>query len=150
MSTNKEVGLHPLFDLALRTVLQEMAGAGHPMVITDGVRTVEQQQGAWRKGRDAAGNVIDARRIVTHCDGIRVKSNHQIQDDGFGHAADCTFLDPVMQQPRWLDSDPWHLYMDCARRHGLVCGGDWPAPKTDKPHVELPHHVATVEPPKAA
>ena len=50
--------------------------------ITDGARTTEEQFALYQIGRSKPG------RIVTNCDGKRAKSNHQIKEDGFGHAVD--------------------------------------------------------------
>ena len=50
--------------------------------ITDGVRTTAQQQALYAQGRTTAG------KIVTNADGVKSKSNHQLKDDGYGHAVD--------------------------------------------------------------
>ncbi|WP_374141432.1 glycosyl hydrolase 108 family protein [Leptotrichia hongkongensis] len=50
--------------------------------ITDGARTTEEQFALYQIGRSKPG------RIVTNCDGKKFKSNHQIKEDGYGHAVD--------------------------------------------------------------
>lgn len=120
--------LHPLLVSAITTVLQQMRCMGHPMRVTDRVRTIAQQQALYAKGRTVPG------RIVTQADGIRSKSNHQAQADGYGHAVDCTFIDD-QGTPRWLDSDPWALYGVLIEYQRLVWGGRWSHP--DRPHAEL-------------
>lgn len=115
---------------AVARILDEMAAAGTPMMVTDGARTVSQQQILWWKGREKeTGRIIYPRQVVTHCDGIRKKSNHQS-----GRAADCAFV--VNDKPSWDEALPWAEYGAAAKRQGLAWGGDWPAPKTDRPHVE--------------
>ena len=107
-------------------VLDAMAAQGHPMLVTDGPRTQAEQILLWKQGRETPGPV------VTHADGIGTLSLHQR-----GRAADCAFLD-VDGQPSWSETHPWRLYGETAEQHGLVWGGRWPAPTTDRPHVQLP------------
>jgi peptidoglycan L-alanyl-D-glutamate endopeptidase CwlK len=106
-----------------------MAYLGQPMVVTDGVRTLEQQQRLYAKGRTAPG------KIVTNADGVRVKSNHQAKDDGFGHAVDMAFL--VNGLPAWPENGRWALYGEVAKACGCKWGGDWTG-FVDRPHIEMP------------
>ena len=54
--------------------------------ITAGVRTAEEQNRLYQKGRTAPG------AKVTNVDGYKQKSNHQIKFDGFGYAVDIGVL----------------------------------------------------------
>lgn len=127
MATTKRDGLHPRLLEKLDTVLAAMKTLGYPMKIVQGVRTTEQQQALYAQGRTAPG------KIVTNCDGVKNKSNHQPKADGFGYAADCAFEGP---EP-FGENLPWRAYGACAVAVGLVWGGDWKAPLVDRPHVEL-------------
>jgi peptidoglycan L-alanyl-D-glutamate endopeptidase CwlK len=127
---DKLAGVHPALINRVRLILDAMATLGHPMLVTDGVRTQAQQQALYAKGRTAPGSK------VTNVDGVRVKSNHQPKADGFGHAVDCCFFDE-RGKPSWAESHPWRLYGEMAKALGLVWGGDWKS-IVDKPHVELP------------
>ncbi len=120
-------GLSPDLLDKLGRVMAAMAALGHPMKVVQGLRTVEQQQVLYAQGRTAPG------KIVTNCDGIKNKSNHQAAADGFGHAADCAFDDP----DPFGEKHPWRAYGACAVASGLVWGGDWKPPLIDRPHVEL-------------
>lgn len=104
------------------------AATGYLMMVTDGFRTAEQQKILYAQGRTTPG------RIVTHCDGVHTLSNHQS-----GRAADCCFIKDG--RPSWDEHLPWHVYGEAAKAEGFHWGGDWPEPKTDKPHVELPKGV---------
>ncbi len=73
--------------------------------------------------------------IVTNCDGVLKRSNHQPHDDGFGHAVDCCFV--LNGVPSWDTSLPWMLYGGMAQQQGLVWGGTFKT-LVDLPHVELP------------
>jgi peptidoglycan L-alanyl-D-glutamate endopeptidase CwlK len=128
-------GVHPdLVDKVLR-IISAMSALGHPMMVTDGVRTTAQQQALYAQGRTKPG------KIVTYADGINRKSNHQAKSDGYGHAVDCCFLVDLdgdgRNDPSWSEKHPWALYGAMARALGLVWGGDWTT-LVDRPHVELP------------
>ncbi len=125
---DKLAGVHPKLKRAVAGILQEMAANGHPMIVTDGVRTTEEQSALYAKGRTIPG------KKVTKADGVRVKSNHQLHADGCGHAVDCTFVNEH-GEPRWIDADPWDQYGAAATARGLAWGGDWKIP--DRPHIEL-------------
>ena len=120
-------GVHPVLVEKVKRILHASAELGHPMIVTDGVRTLAQQQALYAKGRTAPG------KIVTKADGVRAKSNHQVKGDGFGHAVDCCFL--VDGKATW--EGPWDLYGAMARSLGLTWGGDWKR-FVDRPHIELP------------
>jgi peptidoglycan L-alanyl-D-glutamate endopeptidase CwlK len=121
-------GLHPVLVRRVLLVHRALLELGFPMVLTDGVRTTEQQQALYAVGRTKPG------QIVTQADGVRVKSNHQIKEDGFGWAADNCFL--VQGHPSWNDDLPWEAYGACAEAVGLRWGGRWTTMR-DRPHLEL-------------
>lgn len=139
MPIDKLTGVHPRLATAIRQIRAAMEVLGRPMLITDGVRTAEEQRILWLKGRNAAGQVIDPQKVVTNADGTVKRSNHQLHPDGFGHAVDCTFLDPL-GHPRWIERDPWALYGAMGKTLGLKWGGDWGG-LVDRPHLELPDDV---------
>jgi len=128
----KLAGSHPDLTRAVRAVVLAMRELGHHMIVTDGIRTISEQQALYAKGRTAPGP------IVTRADGINVRSNHQPHNDGKGHAVDCCFL--VDGTPSWAESNPWDRYGALARAVGLKWGGDWTTP--DRPHIELPEVIA--------
>lgn len=128
--TARLAGVHPDLVQKILTVLQTLAKAGRPMFVAQGVRTIEEQQALYARGRTVKGP------IVTNCDGVQMRSRHQPQSDGFGHAVDCAFVD---SQP-FSDVHPWTLYGDVAKDQGLIWGGDWTT-FPDRPHVELPRSV---------
>jgi len=127
--TNWDVGLHPDLISKINAVLVVMSKAGSPMFVTQGLRTVAQQQGLYAQGRTVKGP------IVTNCDGVKIKSNHQAQADGYGHAVDCAF---VGVEP-FSESHNWALYCDAVRDHGLISGADFKT-LVDRPHAELPRN----------
>jgi len=108
-------------------VLRAMAALGHPMAAYSGLRTTEQQQALWAKGRSQPGPV------VTYLDGIARRSRHQS-----GLAVDCAFVVSGGTPNNWgLSWDgPWECFGACAAAVGLVWGGSWKR-LADKPHLEL-------------
>ena len=127
--TDWQTGLHPALIRRIETVLALMAKAHQPMQVVQGLRTVAQQQTLYARGRTEKGP------IVTNCDGVRIRSNHQAQIDGYGHAVDCAFTGP---EP-FSEMHNWALYGDVVKDQGLIWGGDFHT-LVDRPHAELPHN----------
>lgn len=127
-------GVHPALIEKVGRILTAMDALGHPMMVTDGVRSTEAQQRLYAQGRTAPG------KIVTFADGVTKKSNHQAKADGFGHAVDCCFLVDIdgdgPDDPSWAMTHPWSLYGAMARTLGLRWGGDFVSLR-DYPHVEM-------------
>lgn len=120
------VGVHPRLVIALHRIFTTMDAFQMPMMVVEGVRSLERQQELYAQGRTAPGH------IVTNADGIIKKSNHQLKDDGFGHAVDCAFVSP----DPFKDSHPWDVYGALAEAVGLEWGGHWDG-LVDRPHIEL-------------
>ena len=126
--SDKLIGVHPDLIAAINKIVKAMDALGHPIMVTQGLRTVTEQKILYAQGRTTAGP------IVTNADGVKSKSNHQAHDDGFGHAIDVAFL--VDGKPSWDEHLPWRAYGECGKALGLVWGGDF-AHLVDKPHLEL-------------
>ena len=124
---DKLLGVHPDLQIAVPKIVAALAALGFEMRVTNGLRTLAEQQALFALGRTQPG------RIVTRADGVRHPSNHQAKPDGFGHAVDMTFW--VDGAPSWADDLPWRLYGEMAKALGLKWGGDWGVP--DKPHIEM-------------
>jgi len=61
-------------DIRLQTLFEKVV-EGFDCTITCGLRTLQEQQTLYAQGRTMPGE------IVTNCDGILKKSNHQSEDD---------------------------------------------------------------------
>jgi len=89
--------------------------------VTQGIRTVAQQNELWQIGRDAEGNVVG--KIVTNA--IGTQSNHVI-----GLACDVCPMNIDDGQPDWdLNHKSWKRIIALAPNHGLrdgECFGDAP------------------------
>lgn len=101
------------------------------MRVCQGVRTTQQQKTLYSQGRGGSPGPV-----VTQADGVRVKSNHQAQNDGFGHAVDCCFVGPSP----FAETHPWASYGANVEAQGLIWGGGhthgWHG--QDRPHAQLP------------
>jgi len=121
-------GLHPQLRDGVPKILAAMAALGFPMMVTDALRTTEEQRVLYAKGRTQPG------AIVTNADGVAKTSNHQAQADGFGHAVDCCFV--VNGRASWDARLPWKAYGALAEALGFSWGGNWQR-LHDLPHIEL-------------
>lgn len=126
--TDKLQGLHPQLISKVNQVIAAMHALGFDLVVTQGLRTTQQQQALYAQGRTKPGH------IVTNADGVTNKSNHQAHSDGYGHAADFAFR--VAGTISWAETLPWKCMGECAKSLGLKWGGDWHV-ILDRPHVEL-------------
>ena len=115
--------LHPALASAVRAVIADLARRGIGVEVVQGLRTFEEQDELFAKGRTKPGP------IVTQARGG--KSNHN-----FGLAADlCPFTG---DKPDWnAPIAAWAAIGTTAMAHGLEWGGQWKK-FLDKPHVQLP------------
>ena len=98
--------------------------------ITQGIRTTAEQNKLYQQGRTTPG------KIVTNCDGYKLKSSHQTKSDGLGHAGDIAVL--VNNKITW--SERYYKEVAMAARilmqkYNIEWGGDWKNFK-DLPHFE--------------
>lgn len=132
-------GCDPVLIAKVDALISAMHDEGHILRVTDGYRTAGQQMILYDQGRRTPGPDVSPRRplgrVVTYCDGVHKKSNHQS-----GRAADLCFI--VNGTPSWSESCPWELFGKVAEALGLVWGGRFkPLGRDglgwDKSHVEL-------------
>ncbi len=121
-------GLHPRLRDGVPKILAAMRTIGFEMIITDTLRTTDEQRVLYARGRTTPGP------IVTNADGVTHRSNHQTHADGYGHAVDCAFL--VDGVPSWDARLPWKAYGALAEALGFAWGGAWQS-LHDLPHIEL-------------
>jgi peptidoglycan L-alanyl-D-glutamate endopeptidase CwlK len=106
-------------------LVDALSRQGYDLVLTQGVRSVAQQQALYAQGRTKPG------KIVTACDGTRHPSNHQPKADGYGYAVDVAWR--VAGSITW--EGPWPTLGILAAAHGLTWGGTWTR-FPDRPHIE--------------
>jgi len=125
-------GIHPKL---VKVLTEAIKTTPVDFTITNGVRTLQEQQTLYAKGRTTKGPK------VTNADGIKNKSNHQIKSDGYGYAID---LYPFVNGAIDLNDKANNLKVIAnhiitkAEQLGIKVewGGNWKS-IIDKPHFEL-------------
>jgi peptidoglycan L-alanyl-D-glutamate endopeptidase CwlK len=112
--------LQPIMARKLNRLILAMKILRHPIVLTEGVRTVARQNKLYAQGRTAPGN------IVTNAKGGQSLHN-------YGVAFDVAFL--VDGSASWDERLPWKLLGKVGKALGLEWGGDW-TQINDRPHFQ--------------
>ncbi|WP_020616134.1 M15 family metallopeptidase [Paenibacillus daejeonensis] len=132
-------GLLPVVQEAAKRLVDRSYGRGVPIVITQGLRTIAEQDALYAQGRTAPGP------IVTNARGGY--SNHN-----YGVALDFALLLPDGRNVSWdmkRDGDgdgqaDWMEVVEEAKRLGFSWGGDWVSFK-DYPHLEMTFGLTTAQ-----
>ena len=109
-----------------------LASEGCEIRVVQGLRSWNEQDVLWRKGRDLQGHVIDPHAVVTNAPGGHSWHN-------FGLAVDCAPDDPTLPgyQIDWNPAHPqWKHMEDVGRACGLTAGADFKR-LVDHPHFQL-------------
>lgn len=149
-SRARKQGLHPhlvdILDVAIVAAAVDFA-------IICGLRTPREQINLYAQGRKTSDLLAKGIRGVEGKPHLPVvtwtlDSNHFMQDSGFGHAVDlCPYVNGALDWERGRDRRTWIYFPQIAqamkdaadaRGYPLEWGGDWPSPKTDGPHFQLP------------
>lgn len=162
-------GLHPVLLVLLEKLetAYALAYPGERLLETSGLRSDKQQVALYAQGRHPldfvntirkfAGmgpvNAVENGHVVTHADGVKVRSNHQgklFEGKVLGSACD---LAPVYDHDAldchghplkagaidWDDSARFARIGPLAKNLGLRWGGDFVNPRTGEPETDLPH-----------
>ena len=149
-SLEKLNGVHPKLVVFMEELIKE---SPYDFKITCGVRTAEEQNREYQKGRtllyDGKGNKLSK---VSWCDGYKLKSKHQVKADGYGYAVDIAVLEKEKYTDkktgeekektvaRW-DYKYYKAIYDIAKskglidKYGIVWGGNWK--QKDLVHFQL-------------
>lgn len=118
--------LHPVLAVRSRCLIELCAHEGIAVLVSQGLRTWEEQDALYAKGR--AAPPIGKRHIVTRARGGRSFHN-------FGLALDIVILD-ALGKADWDTSHPgWKRAGELGRSVGLEWGGAWTSFK-DLPHFQ--------------
>lgn len=119
--------LHPNLQKFFRELIKI---SPYDFSITQGVRTAVEQNKLYQQGRTVPG------KIVTNCDGYKLKSNHQTKSDGLGHAGDIAVL--INNKITWEEKyykEVANVGRELMKKYNIEWGGDWKKFK-DLPHFE--------------
>lgn len=109
-------------------VIKDARREGMDMRVTDGYRSVAEQDATYAQGRTRPGNIVSNARGGS--------SWHN-----YGLATDIAFNN-ANGQPAWPNNANWTRYGEIAVNHGLEWGGNWHGIQ-DRPHVEYHPGVQT-------
>ncbi|MNO74582.1 Peptidoglycan L-alanyl-D-glutamate endopeptidase CwlK precursor [compost metagenome] len=130
-SASKLTGLHPVVRQATERLIERSFARGVPILITQGLRTIAEQDALYAQGRTKPG------QIVTQARGGY--SNHN-----FGVAIDFCLLLPDGKSVSWTVAKEWMTVVDIAKALGFEWGGDWKSFK-DYPHFEMCFSLTTAQ-----
>lgn len=130
-SAAKLAGLHPVVKQAAERLIERSFAQGVPILITQGLRTIAEQDALYAQGRTKPG------KIVTNARGGH--SNHN-----FGVAIDFCLLKPDGKNVSWEVGKDWMVVVEIAKGFGFEWGGDWKSFK-DYPHFEMCFGLTTAQ-----
>ncbi|MEI7027223.1 M15 family metallopeptidase [Paenibacillus sp. y28] len=113
--------LHPTVAALARQLLQLVEAEGMDVLITQTLRTVEEQDALYAQGRTAAG------AIVTNAKGGYSYHN-------YGLALDYCLVN-ADGSASWVVNSDWRRVAELAKGFGFAWGGDWTS-FVDYPHLE--------------
>ncbi|WP_379135947.1 M15 family metallopeptidase [Paenibacillus sp. sgz500958] len=130
-SSARLVGLQPVVLAAVLALIERSFAAGVPIIITQGLRTIAEQDALYAQGRSKPGS------IVTNAKGGYSYHN-------YGLAVDFALLLPDGKSVSWdmnLDGDKdklkdWDEVIKLGNELGFEWGGDWTSFK-DYPHLQM-------------
>jgi peptidoglycan LD-endopeptidase CwlK len=117
-------GVHPVVAEKARQLIKKAYAEGIPIIITQGLRTIEEQNRLYAQGRTKPG------KIVTNARGGYSYHN-------FGLAFDFCVCDVVKGNlvPNWKVDHRWLRVGQIGKSLGLEWGGEWKRFK-DYPHFQ--------------
>lgn len=136
-SNAKLVGLNPVVAAATSVLIERCYSKGVPILITQGLRSIDYQNGLYAQGRSKPGS------IVTNAKGGFSFHN-------FGLAVDFVILNPDGKTVSWdvkrdLDKDgqkDWWEVVEIAEAIGFEAGARW-TKFLDMPHFQMTFGLST-------
>jgi peptidoglycan L-alanyl-D-glutamate endopeptidase CwlK len=125
----KVTGLHPKVADAVSAFLTEAKARGFAVGLHMGLRTFEEQDALYAKGRTIPGS------IVTNAPGGLSWHN-------YGLAVDIVFKD-AKGNWTWSESNDWDGLGVLGKMFGLEWGGDWTS-FPDRPHFQMRGKIPTI------
>jgi len=128
--------LHPVFAKMLAETLLQARDEKLNVYLFQGLRTFEEQDKLFAKGRNEKGEIVDKRKVVTY-----VKGGHSWHN--YGLAGDIVFKDKNNRWS-WRLSHNWQLLGEIGKDNGLTWGGDFRSFK-DRPHFQYTGGLNIIE-----
>lgn len=128
-SESKLNSVHPTLKAKGIALVEKAYAEGIWILITHGLRTMEEQNALYQKGRDKNGKVISKKDVVTNA-----KAGYSFHN--FGLAIDFAVYNPDGKTINWTVDSKWRRVGAIGKSLGLEWGGDWTSFK-DYPHFQL-------------
>lgn len=126
----KVTGLHPKLMEAISATLNEAKARGLTVAVNSGLRTAEEQELLYAKGRTVPGDIVT--------NGRAYESWHN-----YGLAADIVFKDSKGNWTWNKKDSEWEELGKIGELFGMEWGGRWPRFK-DMPHFQMRGFFKTV------
>ncbi len=135
LSVERLTRLHPVLAIRGHSMLELCAHAGLAVLVTQGLRTWQEQDALYAKGRTVPP--LGKANIVTNAKGGQSYHN-------FGLAFDIVVLDAVGKADWDTDHPGWAAAAKIGKSVGLEWGGDWKTFK-DQPHFQYTAGLALAD-----
>lgn len=123
-------GLHPIVEEKRDELVRQAADIGIDILITDGFRSSEEQNGLHEQGRTAPGNV------VTHARGGESYHNYGLAIDFALRIGNGEVVWDLARDDNGNGERDWYEVAAIGKELGFSWGGDWQGFK-DYPHLEM-------------
>lgn len=138
-SAARLAGLLPVIRTATERLIQRSFAIGIPIVITQGLRTIAEQDALYAQGRSKPGKVV-------------TKARGGYSYHNFGVAVDYALLMPDGRSVSWdtkLDGNgdkrsDWIQVAEIGKELGFTWGGDWTS-FPDFPHLQMDFGLSTAQ-----
>lgn len=123
-------GLHPIVESKRDQLIAQAEEVGIEILITDGFRSVEEQNDIHALGRTRGGNV------VTYAEGGESYHNYGLAIDFALRLPDGSVVWDIQRDGNGNGRPDWFEVADIGKELGFEWGGDWVRFK-DYPHLQL-------------
>jgi phage tail protein X len=123
LNRRRLAGLHPILATRAASLIELCAHSGIALLITQGIRTVAEQDALYAQGRSRPG------KIVTWARGGQSYHN-------YGLAFDFVPLDALGKADWDVRHPAWQRTAELGESVGLEWGGRWSPKKRDMPHFQ--------------
>jgi peptidoglycan LD-endopeptidase CwlK len=130
--------LHPVVEERTNQLVQKMAQKGISIIITDGFRSVEEQNSLYEKGRTTSGTIVTHAKGGESLHNFGLAVDFAIMTESGGAIWDTEF------DGNGNGSSDWMEVVESAKELGFEWGGDWARFK-DYPHLQMDFGLSLAE-----
>jgi peptidoglycan L-alanyl-D-glutamate endopeptidase CwlK len=133
-------GINSAVENGARKLIELAFDAGIEIRITQGLRTIDEQNELFNKGRDSSGNVVNSSQVVT-----QARGGHSYHN--FGLAIDFVLIKggyDMKYDGNDVPGSDWMEVVNIAKSLGFEAGADWTSFK-DYPHFQITFDLSTAD-----